>query len=103
MSSLSDAAFSNVIPSKILEHLAIGGALIYSGSKGQTSGLIVGVGSGAMWSPASGPDLAGGMAVLKKIISDWPIMERQCVIAAKKFDRDTLPLLVMSAMERVLP
>lgn len=103
MSSLGDAAFSNVIPSKIGEHLGIGGALIYSGSKGHTSELIAGVDSGAMRSPASGPGLAGGLDVLKKIISDRRIMTRQCVIAAKKFDRDALPLLVMSAMERVLP
>lgn len=98
-----DPVFSTVIPSKIFEALAMGKPLIYSGPVGEASQLIADTGCGFICPPESGAELARGMVGFKSIVSDCPTVEGRCVDAAKKFDRDTLALSMLNAMEEVLP
>ena len=99
----NDPLFSTVIPSKIFEALAMGKPLIYSGPEGEASRLIADTGCGFICPPESGAQLSKGMEDFKRTVCDSPALEGQCVDVAKKFDRDTLAMSMLNAMEEIVP
>ncbi|MDC0505893.1 glycosyltransferase family 4 protein [Amylibacter sp.] len=103
MVSLRDVElFKTVIPSKIFESMAMGIPILCSIPKGQATKIIKENDVGWNVPPESPAQLANKILKLSRSDDERQIVSKNCLLAAKKYDRDELGSRYLKELRRLI-
>ena len=102
MVSLRDVdLFKTVIPSKIFESMAMGIPNLCAIPKGEAAEIIEETGSGWTVSPEDPSRIADTILKLSTSSDDLTIASKNCLLAAKSYDREKLAHLYLKELRRI--
>lgn len=93
--------FAKVIPSKIFESMAMGLPILIGVPPGEATALIEESNAGLIFEPENDNELSRAILKLYTDNEERNQLSLNCVEAAKKFDRRTLALQMLSHLEKV--